>query len=123
MNTKAWLCAFISTLSFAVYGTEVPKEAWLNAMSTQLPAAFCSASQYFRQCFTVTAVECEEVAASATRICINANKAKIPSTLVQPKDGSHWGYVIGECAGSAYETSLLKKRVNSEKCRDPKNWK
>ena len=91
-------------------------------MTTALPTAFCNASQYFRQCFNVTAQECEETAASATRICLNKNKSKIPSVLQQPKDGTHWGTIIGSCAGEAYEITLIKKRINNRKCDNPANW-
>ena len=109
-------------LSFPTYAVEVSKNDWINAMTTALPTAFCNSSQYFRQCFSVTAQECEETAASATRICLHDNKEKIPKILNQPKDGTHWGTIIGTCAGTAYEASLIKKRIKNKKCDNPANW-
>ena len=91
-------------------------------MKTALPAAFCNSSMYFRQCFKVTAEECEETAASATRICLKENDHNIPNALIQPKDGTHWGTVIGTCAGEAYDISLMKRKINSDKCNDASNW-
>ena len=122
MITRILFCAFISSLSLAASGNEVSKANWMSAIETALPTAFCNSNQYFRQCFNVTAQECEEVAASATRVCLNKNQSKIPSILIQPEDGTHWGTVIGSCAGSAYGASLSKKLVKNKKCDNQKNW-
>ncbi len=121
-KTKVTIFTLLVTLSFYLQAVEVNKVAWVNAMTTALPTAFCNANQYFRQCFSVTAQECEETAASATRICLNQNKNKIPSMLQQPKDGVHWGTIIGACAGEAYEVTLIKKRIKNKKCDNPANW-
>jgi hypothetical protein len=102
---------------------EVSKDDWINSMSTELPAYFCYADQYFRQCFNVTQAECEETALSTIRICLAQNKDKIPARLRQPIDGTKWGAIIGNCAGSAYEITLQKKRLNNSECNDPNNWK
>lgn len=109
-------------LPLTANAVEVSKSDWYNGMSTALPTAFCNSSQYFRQCFSVSAQECEETAASATRVCLNKNDKNIPSILVQPKDGTHWGTVIGKCAGEAYEITLIKKRINNAKCNNISNW-
>jgi len=109
-------------LPLTANAVEVSKSDWYNGMSTALPTAFCNSSQYFRQCFSVSAQECEETAASATRVCLNKNDKDIPSTLVQPKDGTHWGTIIGTCAGEAYEITLSKKRISNTKCNDVSNW-
>jgi hypothetical protein len=122
MTVRMFIFIFISTFPFSVQAVEVSKADWLNAMTSALPTAFCSPKQYFRQCFTVTAQECEETAASATRICLNKSKEQIPNILVQPKDGTHWGTVVGGCAGEAYELALVTKRIESEKCSNPANW-
>ena len=113
--------AFI-ILPISAQALEVSKSEWIKGMSTVLPTAFCNSNQYFRQCFSVTAEECEETAASATRICLSKNDENIPDILVQPKDGTLWGTVIGKCAGEAYEITLIKKRLNNEKCNDISNW-
>lgn len=102
---------------------KVKKAAWIDAMSTALPAAFCNPRQYFRQCFRVTARECERAAASATRICLDKNKDRIPAVLNQPQDGRRWGATVGSCAGQTYEISLIKKRIDSKRCNDPANWR
>jgi len=124
MNYKARVSIFliIMTLSTSLLAVDVKRDDWVSAMTSGLPTAFCNSSQYFRQCFNVTAQECEATASSATRVCINKNKSKIPSILHQPKDGTHWGTVIGSCAGEAYEMALLKKRFRNSKCNNPANW-
>ena len=100
----------------------VSKDQWLTVMKTALPAALCNSAQYFRQCFDVTAMECEEAAASTTRICLADLESNIPEILVQPRDGTYWGSKVGECSGNAYEVSLIKKRITSAKCNDISNW-
>jgi len=92
-------------------------------MTSELPAYFCKADQYFRQCFKVNQVECEETALSTTRICLAQYKDKIPASLKQPEDGQQWGTTIGSCAGSAYGVTLQNKLIRNSKCNDVNNWK
>jgi hypothetical protein len=114
---------FILIASTSIMANEVSKNDWINGMSTAVPAYFCKADQYFRQCFKVTQTECEETALSTTRICLAENKDKIPARLRQPEDGTRWGTVIGSCAGTAYEIALQKKRISNSKCNNPDSWK
>jgi len=117
------LASFVLLASTAAHSAEVSKEAWLDSMSTVLPTVFCQGNQYFRQCFDVSQAECEETAASATRVCLQKYKDKIPDTLIQPMDGNYWGTVIGRCAGEAYAITSQKKRISNQTLNDPNNWK
>ena len=119
---NALLVAFLFCMATPANAGEVSKEVWINAMSTALPTAFCQSHQYFRQCFEVTAIECEDTASSAARICLERYKDTIPNVLNQPKDGNYWGRIIGTCAGETYEITLQKRRISSKKCNDPANW-
>ena len=101
----------------------ISRDDWVKALRTALPAAFCKPEQYFRQCFKVTQAECEQTALSTTRVCLEDLKDKIPETLKQPDDGGLWGAKVGECAGNAYEVSLTKKKIQSDKCNDPNAWR
>lgn len=123
MRHKFFIVTIISFLPFSVYSVEVSKSDWVNAMSTALPTHFCKPKSFFRQCYSVTATECELVAASATRICLNKNKNAIPNTLEQPKDGTHWGTIVGKCAGEAYSNSFSTKYIKNIKCSNVNNWK
>jgi hypothetical protein len=109
--------------SASLHAVEVSKGNWLASMETALPAAFCNKNMYFRQCFSISAVECEETASSTTRLCLNKYKSDFPEVFDQPRDGTKWGTIIGKCAGTAFEVSLIKKRINSNKCNDANNWK
>jgi hypothetical protein len=123
MKLNIYTGLLMSAVIFPANAVEVSKQAWIDAMSTALPTAFCNSKQYFRQCFNVTPPECVETAASATRVCLGKYKDKIPDVLNQPEDGTHWGSIIGSCAGEAYETVLIKHRIDNEKCSNPANWK
>ena len=92
-------------------------------METGLPTYQCQAERYFRQCFDVTVIKCEEVMASATRTCLSKDEANIPDILSQPEDGTRWGSKIGACAGTAYELALSKERISNAKCNNIQNWK
>jgi len=124
MLSMKYTIGFIALLSLSVYlhAGEVDKSTWVNGMSTALPTAFCNSSQYFRQCFSVSAEECEETAASATRICLKKHIKDIPEMLVQPKDGTHWGTIIGQCAGEAYDVTLTNKKIDNDQCNNVNNW-
>jgi hypothetical protein len=100
---------------------EAAKADWMAGMKTVLPTAFCAEGMYFRSCFRIDAQECERVAASATRICLDDLSSKIPATLKQ-SSGTEWGTKVGSCAGQAFEVALAKKKVKSPKCNDPSAW-
>lgn len=122
MNRTIICILFAASISTIASAQEVTKKQWIAGMKTALPAHFCQQSQYFRQCFDVSANKCEEVAASSTRICLSELGNQIPNVLVQPKDGTHWGAKVGQCAGTTYETVLKKKRISNSKCNDISNW-
>ena len=123
MKFKILLVLGVTLLPFSAHSVEVSKTEWVEAMSTVLPAALCKSNQFFRQCFRVSAHDCEETAASATKACLNKYTNKIPSTLVQPRDGTYWGTIVGQCAGSRYGTLLETKYIKNKKCSNPNNWK
>ncbi len=113
---KKIILLFALALPFQALAVEVKKEVWINSMSTGLPVVFCNSSQPFRKCFSITAEECEETAVSAARICLNKYRSQIPEILIQPKDGTRWGGIVGACTGNAYATSLKSKRIKSPEC-------
>ena len=113
---------FLILISSSAASQEIAKKQWINGMSTVLPTKMCQSGQYFRECFSVPQTECEEVAHSATRICLKDKGEEMPSSLKQPNDGSHWGWIIGVCAGTGYEITLQEKRIDSDRCNNPTNW-
>lgn len=102
--------------------TTVTRKAWIEAVRTALPTAFCKPDAYFRQCFDVTQETCEDTARSATRTCLADVQKDLPEVFKQPEDGQKWGSKVGACVGQAYELAHLSKRVHSEKCDDPSKW-
>ncbi len=115
---------FVITISAcAHYSEEVKKDIWMNKMSNTLPTVFCLSGQFFRECFEVSPVECEQSAYSAVRACLQSYKNQIPRVLIQPRDGGHWGKIIDDCTVDAYQKALQKKRISNTKCDDPNNWR
>lgn len=94
----------------------------MNGMTRALPNAFCQASHYYRQCFSVTAQECEDAVISSVKTCLNKNNKDIPSILMQPRDGTLWGAIINVCTSRAYEATFTKNRIHNKKCDNQNYW-
>ena len=120
---RGFLLAALIALPSASIAQSMGRDQWLDRMSTALPTAFCTPQSYFRQCFRVSARECEDAAVSAARICLNRHANEIPTSMVMPRDGEHWGRIVGQCAGVATEGAMLKQRISNAKCNDPAQWK
>ena len=112
-----------SSVSVRTAGTVASKELWLSDMRNLLPAMFCRNGSYFRECFEADATVCHSTATGATESCLLQFEPQIPKQLQQPNDGAFWGNKIGICAGTIFEITLQKSRVDSAKCNDPTFWK
>jgi len=112
----------LSTTALPAQAQGVSREKWMEVMSTTLPDYLCGQNEYFRQCFKVSAQQCQQTALSATRTCLKQNESKIPAVLRSRDEGGKWGEVVGECTGNAYETALAAKRINSTRCNNVNNW-
>lgn len=119
---KFSLIMLILLASLPLQASQVVKKDWITSMKTALPTALCNGEGYFRQCFKVTAEECEQRSASATRICLSEFNSQMPDVLKQPEDGMKWGGKIGECVGNAYEISLKARKLSTKKCESPDAW-
>ncbi len=100
----------------------IAKTEWIDGMQTIMPTVVCQSETPFRRCFEVTAERCEEVMASAMRVCLNRHNSDIPARLQQPEDGQYWGSIVGECAGESYAVVLERDYINSAACNDPATW-
>ena len=100
---------------------KISKEKWIFAMKTTMPVAICTSDQYFRQCFDVTEFECEEIATSSVRICVNELNDQIP-TVLKSSDKQFWGGKIGRCIGNSLEAVNYEKKTSNSKCNDASNW-
>lgn len=113
---------FASALFAQAADQAVSRDTWTENLKTTLPTMFCQSSSYFRQCFDVTSLECEEIAASATRICLSKFINELPDPINLAEDGGYWGFKVGECAGSTYDIVLSERARQTPSCRDPNNW-
>ncbi len=104
-----------------IQSKEISKEKWMFAMKTTFPVAICTSDQYFRQCFEVTELECEEIASSSARVCADELNDQIP-TVLKPEDKGFWGGEIGRCIGNAIEAANYKKKTSNPKCKDASHW-
>ena len=119
---KRLLFLLVLVLPATSWAQEVPKDKWLEVMTVTIPTYFCQAGQYFRECFDVTAEQCEQVAQSAARNCISKMEQQIPEKLRHPADSRMWGTKLGNCAGIAYEGTLAGKHKSDPTCQDARNW-
>ena len=122
MTKNKYFCVPLLLISTQVNAVDVDKAKWIAQMTTAVPVALCQSEQYFRQCFDVTAVQCEETMSSSTRVCLRKHENDIPNRLKQPEDGTHWGTIVGMCVGEAYEMTLAKKHKSEAICFDASHW-
>jgi len=125
-STRALRIALLLSIGLwcgAASAAEVARSVWIEKMETVLPTLFCQPESFFRQCFTLTAAQCEETAASTARVCLKKLSPKMPDPLVLPDDGQKWGTEVGKCAGESYEIANHKKKKQTAKCNDPSAWK
>jgi hypothetical protein len=115
----------IGCTSMAVRAADVvvQKDRWLSDFRNILPSLFCKDGSYFRECFKVSDDVCHTTATQATETCMRQFAPQIPGQLHQPNDGGLWGNKIGTCAGTVFEATLVKSRLNSAKCDNPELWK
>jgi hypothetical protein len=104
--------------------TSVPKEKWMDAMTTAMPTMLCNPKGFFRSCYSHSEDECLDQASRATKACLIKMGNEIPSALKQPEDGESWGKKVGTCTGETMEISLAseKKKINTAECNDASKW-
>jgi hypothetical protein len=127
---------FLSSLTFALAltactqpspppaETSVPKEKWMDAMTTAMPTMLCNPKGFFRSCYSHAEDECLDEASRATKACLIKMENEIPAALKQPEDGESWGKKVGACTGETMEISLAsqKKKIDTPECNDPSKW-
>jgi hypothetical protein len=94
---------------------------WMEGMKSVLPSLFCKQGSYFRECFRISEQECEDEAIRVTRVCVDSKRADLLKNF-KAEEGKMWGEKVGECAGSSFEISLEKKKIESPKCNDASQW-
>ncbi len=103
-------------------------QSWVEGMKQEFPKALCKDAIYFRQCFKITETECKTQALQSFEKCLIPTQTELykkfgaTGTKDLAAEGAFWGGKLGECSGIDFEKSLLTKRINSDKCNDPKNW-
>ena len=91
-------------------------------MEAALAASFCQSEAYYRQCFSISASQCEETAKSVTKVCLEKSDTDIPDPLEQPADGSRWGNIVGRCAGIEFEAAQAEAKQHTARCENAENW-
>lgn len=94
----------------------VSKAMWLEQVTTALPAMLCTDGNYFRTCFDVTLENCVSTGTAATASCVAKIAPEIPNSLILPREGTHWGTMIGRCTGTVLEANITPHRVESDAC-------
>jgi uncharacterized RDD family membrane protein YckC len=97
--------------------TELTKDKWLGLMRAGLPSAFCTSEQIFRQCFSVSELQCKMAATAATDACIKKYEKRIPKRFNSAKESKDLGSELGICAGNTYGFILRKQLINSNECK------
>ncbi len=102
----------------------VSRDDFLAALRPLTPEYFCGDQMYFRQCFAVSADDCQMLALVAYDACVRELYDSVPPVLSSEDEGAAVGEMIGTCAGQAYEIGLAENglRHDTPACNDPANW-
>jgi hypothetical protein len=102
----------------------VGRDEFLAALRPLTPEYFCGDQMYFRQCFAVSAEDCQMLSLVAYDACVRELYTSIPPVLSTEEEGAAVGEMIGTCAGEAYEIGLAENglRYDNAICNDPANW-
>lgn|GEM_PF-3302439 len=105
-------------------GAGVSRDDFLAALRPLTPEYFCGDQMYFRQCFAVSAEDCQMLALVAYDACVRELYPSIPPVLSTEEEGAAVGEMIGTCAGEAYELGLAENglRYDNAICNDAANW-
>jgi len=116
---------FAITASFLLaapaHAQEMSKAEWTRYMAESFPAVICQDDLYFRQCFTISAGECREIAREAIMYCSNKEQKNLPEML-RASDGEQWATILGSCAGGIFEKKLIARKSNDPKCYNSSYW-
>ncbi len=98
-------------------------ETWIRRLGELLPGEFCKEGTFFRQCFTISAAECEATAAAHYTPCVSTHRAALP-LIRSAESGQQGGEIIGSCVGVAFHSELEQKGkfISSAKCNDADAW-
>ena len=107
----------------SIKAAELSREQWSNRFARALPASLCEEHYYFRQCFRITAAQCEATVLSATRDCLIDLGTQIPLVFRTKRQYEDAGKLVGQCAGTTVETKFTPHKLSSDKCRDPNAWR
>jgi hypothetical protein len=107
----------------SVKAAELSREQWSNGFERALSAALCEDNYYFRQCFRVTAAQCEAAVLSAAQDCLFDLGTQIPLVFRTKQQYEDAGKLVGQCAGTTVEIKFTPRKLSSDKCRDPNAWR
>ncbi len=117
------LLVLVPLLFLPLYAGSVSKAQFINKLSSSVPAKFCEANSFFRQCYKVSAQSCQSVAKSAFNTCTRQNNSKIPSTI-NKQNTEQIGQMLGSCTAKKYHSKLLNKvKISNKKCQNANNWR
>lgn len=105
----------------AAADVSITKDKWIGQMSEVLQGIMCAENQYFRKCFNLNQVTCNDEAARAVTSCVTKYATEMPAALL-PKDGQLWGSKLSECAYKELESNLPAPS-DSAQCKDSlRHW-
>jgi len=114
----AWavLLGLGTTSAHSAADDSVPKAQWAEHMETTTPVFMCQRDSAWRTCYSISAQQCEEDIASATRVCLRKLDSRIPTTLVRSQ-GVALGSEIGECVTEAFAAVHEKDERDTADCK------
>ena len=110
-------CLVFLALSGGASGaTELTQSQWAERFEATLPGFICREDWYFRQCFSVTAQQCQAATQAAAKTCLDEAKSGMPAVIRSREDSGSWGAKVASCTGALLEDRMKQQKNPTAQC-------
>ena len=99
----------------------VSREKWTNEIEATALEEVCRPQSYYRECFDVTAVDCQKLIRNQVRACVA--KKRIPTSVDSFDGGSFYASHVGICLVEQIGREWRSKFLYKQKCVQRGLWR
>jgi len=107
---------FLTLGGGASSAAELSQSQWAEKFAATLPGFICREDWYFRQCFSVTAQQCQAATQAAAKTCLDEAKNGMPAVIRSRDESGSWGAKVASCTGALLEDRMKQQKKPSAQC-------
>jgi hypothetical protein len=116
-----WICRGIACVALIAAASKadtpgMPQSEWSGLLRARLPSLICRDHWYVRQCFSISAEECDSAIKSDLTGCLQEFGTRIPPIITSKEDSAEWGKTIAQCIGARFEHTMKRHKKSSAQC-------